>query len=341
MTNFNKYVILYTEAFWCLTEHALVKGFKLKKIFNKNVFKYGLYTLLIVVAIFSGVVIGDLYVTSLPANIDLSSFSEAELREDPQVVKALYEDAISGKKTSFSAVELYQIAEYKLSNTSRYVKVMLGDVTNSVTGNQLMHSNKLVTENEMVYQKMSPSSGGPAPTIAARINYKNNNIYLNKEGTIANKDSKEEMKISFDDSKDFIMSEEDYKNNFNTSVTTALPYIISKYTCAEGTYDKDVRLGTDGKYTFNIKITGQYLSLAAYYYAYEIRYFSGFNVLPSWKELNMIVTVDEDFNFVSIEYDETYSMLIFINAGVEDKFVDYFYYDETTINEYVQNIGTI
>ena len=82
-----------------------------------NVKNFIAYGIIILVAVITGVAIGSVYVSNIIPSVDTSSLTEATLRDEEGEIERLYNDAISGRKTSFSAIELYQIGEYKLKNT--------------------------------------------------------------------------------------------------------------------------------------------------------------------------------------------------------------------------------
>ena len=216
-----------------------------------------------------------------------------------------------------------------------------------------MLSNKIVTEEGITYLKMSPAKDPPAPSMAVKQQY----FYANPDVVILNEtrnrddilgDSIDNYRLNLDSSTVKEWSLEEYKVFFNTNPTTPLTYIVSDITCSEGLYDTNVTLGSDGTYTFKIKMNGAYASAAALYYSYEIRHFSEEVIpttpptssqLPSWKSVEMTVQVDSNFNFLNIDYVENYSVYKFgVNAGVTDRFSDVFYYDEETIQEYLELI---
>ncbi len=310
------------------------------------------------VAVVSGIAIGSIYVNGKTPSYDMSAMSEELLRGDEEEIAKLYEDAISGRKTSFSAVELYQVAEYKLKQTDRYVKVLSGQVSSGVPSlgidvTQDMLSNKIVTEEGITYLKMSPANDRVAPSMAVKQQY----FYANPDVVILNEtrnrddilgDSIENYRLDLDSSTEKVWTREQYKTFFNTDPTTPLTYIVSDITCNEGLYDTNITLGSDGTYTFKITMNGAYASAAALYYSYEIRHFSEEVIpttpptssqLPSWKSVEMTVQVDSDFNFLQIDYIENYSVYKFgMNPGVTDTFSDVFHYDEETIQEYLELI---
>ena len=313
-----------------------------------NIKNYILYGVIILVAVITGVAIGSIYVSGIVPSVDTSSLTEATLRDDEETIKKLYEDAVSGKKTTFSAVELYQIGEYKLKNTERYVKILSGKVTNQFASQspQYMKAIKTSTEDGIYYLKMSP---GTAPmAVKQRYEYaKPNEVYLNETRSNNNitGDSIETYMVNIPESNAKTISLDEYKSIFNTEPTTPLTYIVSSYTTQEGTYDKDVTLNSDNQYVFNIKMTGEYATYAAFYYSYEIAHFAGFSVptapptqddLPRWESVEITVTMNSDFTIQSIKYLEKYRVdLILNNVAVSDDFTDVFYYDDETVNKYL------
>ena len=125
-----------------------------------------------------------------------------------------------------------------------------------------------------------------------------------------------------------LYSLEEYKNTFNTVPTTALPYIISSKTCGSGS-TSPVSRTENGGYTFKISLKGSALTMAALYYSYEIKFSSNFKDPPKWVSLEMEVTIDKNFNFEKIAYNEVYKMN---KEGiglmqVRDEFVDVFHFD--------------
>lgn len=311
-----------------------------------NIKNYILYGVIILVAVITGVAIGSVYVSGIVPSVDTSNLTEATLRDDENEIAKLYEDAVSGRRTSFSAVELYQIGEYKLKNTDRYVKILSGRVESLFGITQNMKAIKTSTEDGIYYLKMSP--GTVSMAVKQRYEYDNpNEIYLNetRDKNDIKGNTVDEYYVDLDESTAKTLTLDEYKSFFNTEPTTPLTYIVSDLTTQEGTYDTNVTLNSDNQYVFNIKMTGEYATYAAFYYSYEIRHFSGDipttppkqSELPSWKSVEMTVTMDSDFNILSIHYLESYNIdtSILPNAPVNDDFEDVFYYDDETIEQYL------
>ncbi len=293
--------------------------------------KNSLSTILaLVMALVTGVSVGKIYVDNLDAGIVLD-ITEDALRETDETISSLLEKMNSGATPDdFSAVELYVIAEYNLNNSEIYYKEMTGVVTATLGITQQMRSVRLKGGNIYLYDKLSPSTSSLTPQICSRIIYNasdEDRVLVYSTGTIST-DSNSKIVGTFSNDNLVEYTMEEYKEIFNTSPTTALPYIISSITC-EGATCTDVTANGDGTYSFSITFTDTtYLSFAALNYSYEIKYSSGMDDAPQWVSMSMNVVVDSNFNFVSISYEEVYKMnapLIGWTA-VTDNFVDVFYF---------------
>ena len=328
------------------------------------------YTILALVAIVTGVAIGSIYLNTLPKGTSGFGLTEAMFRDDEKTVETLYNEAINGKKTSFSAVELYQIGEYKLKNGgASYVKVLSGDVSAGVgifKVPQQMKSIKISTSDGVYYLKMSKAESSLAPSMAVKQKYEYDNpnmVYLNetRDSNDIDGNTSEDFKLVIGEDTARNITVDEYKLIFNTSPATPLTYIISSKTTAEGNFDQNVTLNSSGQYVFKIKMTGEYATNAATYYSYEIAHFSNKEIvlppsdvtneaemqkyynkvssaLPKWQSVEIEGVMDENFNLVSLKYKEVYTVKqtvkqMEVNATVTDNFTDVFYYDQKTIDE--------
>lgn len=318
--------------------------------------KFFTYGLIVILAVTSGLVIGDLYIDTLIPLVDTFATQESEIRDDEREIAELYSDAISGKKTSFSAVELYQIAEYKLKQRDSYMKVLSGDVVSTGFG-QSLRSNKVLYNDQFYFLKMSPSSISLAPSMAVWINYEVGsdtvliNESRNRSDIIGSSPEDFDILLGRDGATEWSL--EKYKTFFKTDVNTPLTYIISDYTTSEDNYSKNVTLDENGQYCFEINMTYRYAAFAALYYSFEITHFLEANnvptvppqsssELPQWESVSIKGVVDKDFNLLTLSYEEKYSVNVPINgAKVTNTLTDTFYYDEETIEGYLESIGEL
>lgn len=292
--------------------------------------------LIVAVAVVTGLAVGKIYVDTIEP-IAVVSAKEEDLREKDSDILTWVKRANSGASvTSFSAVELYNIAEYKLFNADKYYKFMTGTVFAPMGIKQPMIGEKLHRDGKLVYTKLSPSTSSLSPSICSRIiyDYDTQMIKLNPKGTFDKTTT--EIKGVFDENNFQDYTLEKYKETFNTIPTHVLPYVISSKTCGQNKTSA-VSTNDDGTFSFRISIDGDYLALAGLYYAYEIKFSSGMQDPPKWVSLTMDVTVDSNFNFSEIKYVEVYKMNV-SGIGlmqVTDEFVDRFDFENVPAIEEV------
>lgn len=281
------------------------------------------------VALVTGVAVGKIYVDSMPANIILN-FTEAELREDDEVVKNLVERSKRSNPDDFTAVELYLIAEYNFNQKDAYYKVSSGGAKNLI-GTQTLYSRKLLRDGEFVFDNLSPGQ----INVCTRVRYTvgAETVTRNTEGKYTDSSA---TKGKWDSAYDEQYTLDEYYEKFKSKPTSGVTYLISTKTCPEDACSK-VTKTSNGNYTFTISLSGTYLTAAAFSYSYEIFYTSygildqsakDGTILPAWNDMKMTVTVDENFDFVSISYNENYKVLAFAGyQSVNDVFTETFVFD--------------
>ena len=322
----------------------------------KNFIIYGVVVLL---AVTTGLLMGELYGDSLIPLVDTFSTQEIEIRDDEKDIEKLYNDAISGKKTSFSGKELYQIAEYKLKQRDSFMKVLTGDVESMGFAHQQLRSNKVLYNNQIYYLKMSPNLNGTpmAPSMAVWMNYEigSDRILMNESRNINDitGDNKDNFNITLGRDGATEWSLEKYRSFFKTDITTPLTYIISDFTCGKGSYDDNITLNENGQYVFEINLSYEFAAYAALYYSFEITHFLEANTiptvppqsssdLPQWESVSITGVMDSEFNLISLSYVEKYRVdQVIKGAPVTNTLVDNFYYDEETITSYLESIGEL
>ena len=289
------------------------------------------------VAVVTGVAVGKIFVDqNVPAAVVTGT--AADYKDSDASILALVAKADGGESVeSFSAVELFEIAEYKLSKQNHY-RIMTGDVDTNTFGivvNQYQQTERLFRDGVSVVNKLSPSDGGVAPDVCAQTicNTNTGKIKINLKGSFENKDKRriELLKAKFQESDFVYYTEEEYTKEFSCSSSELLPYVISSLTCGQGTYDKSPKKNSDGTYSFEIKMSGDHLAAAGIYYSKEINYSAGVATFVGWDSLVMNVTIDKNFNFLSISYLEKYLMKHNTTGAkpvVTNNFVDKFFYGE-------------
>ncbi len=312
-------------------------------LFNKKIMSY---ILIFAIAAVTGLAVGKIYVDNLEAPSTVSA-EESSLRDADSTIREWVDRAEGGASVdSFTVVQLYNIAEYKLTHSEDYYsgkfyKLMTGVVNAPMGIKQQMRSEKFYDNGTFLYNKLSPSTSSLAPAICSRVVYDKNSgvIKINPKGTFV--DGADVITGVFDANNYVDYTMEEYKAIFNTEPSTVMPYIISTITCGQNKVSP-VTKNADGTYSFSIAIDGDYLALAALYYSYEIKFSSGMADPPKWVSLNMDITIDENFNFVGIDYTEVYKMNV-SGIGmmtVTDEFSDQFFFG-TDVPNFVDEIKEV
>lgn len=281
------------------------------------------------VALVTGIAVGKLYVDSIPANI-VVNMTEAELRDSNADVEKLVKKSKSSRPDSFSAVELYQIAEYNFDQKAAYYKSVSGYAKNMV-GKQTLRSFSIFRDGQYLYNNLSP---GQIDVITKITHTKGTDIV--KRNTAGKWANGSKTKGSWNDADDEEYTIAEFTKKFNKHPLANITYVISSKTCPKNSASKVTKMA-NGNWTFTINLSGNFLTAAAVHYSYEIFYTSygvltaeakRDKILPAWDEMKMTVVVDENFDFVSIDYDEKYSVNTkFGYQKVNDVFREEFFFD--------------
>ena len=290
--------------------------------------------IVVLVALFSGYLVGRIYVDSIqPAAV--VNATESDLREKSEKVQELCKKADGGASvSSFSAVELYLIAEHKLNTADSFHKQTLGTIKQTA-GVLNQQTDKLKRDGKYVFNKYSPGKVifGIDTEVCSRTvyDYSTEITKVNPKGSFTNKETLGQYTASFNDNNWTTYDVAAYQEEFGTHPTTPNPYIISSVTCSGATVSA-VTKTADGDYAFSIKLSGDMLTLSALYYSKEIA-FSGGMGEPKWVSLEMTVVIGSDFNFKTISYVEEYKVKAPVVGWtpVVDKFTDVYNFDLATM----------
>lgn len=319
------------------SEHRGLSKIKalLAAIFAKKIVSVAV---VLVLALTTGYCVGRIYVAGLEPVLKINA-SEEELRQSEEEVENLVQKSKTSKPTNFTALEAYLVAEYNLNHAESFYKIMTGTVVAMGIVNQNMKCEKIKLGDYYIYSKMSPSSLSVSNICSQVVfNQKTGDIKINNNGSFTSANG-------FDISADFKeenfkhYTREEYKQIYNTNPENVMPYIISSATCSQNKFSPVVE-NNNGTFSFSIAIDGAQLALAALCYSYDIKFSSNLTNPPDWISLNMDVTVDENFNFVSVGYKEVYKMSYqFLNPTVTDTFLDVFHFEQENIPTLQQVAG--
>lgn len=303
-----------------------------------------------VVALISGIAVGKIFV-SMSSVAPSVSGTAMDYQDKSSDIETLYKRSVNGASvSSFSAVELYEIADYRLRHANAYYRVMGGNVVANAMGinvNQVQSTYRWYKDGVYVTNKLSPSTSSMAPAVKLRVVYDSNtkSVRMNQTGEFQSTDLP--ITAVYDDSKDEVYTEEQYLNKYYAQNGTpvisslseaAMPYIVSSLTCSQNTYDKTAKSNGDGTYTFSISMSDDHLNVAGMVYAKEINISAEVATFVRWKTLEMKVTIDANFNFKEISYTEVYQMKhksTGVLSTVTNKFVDKFSFESVPALEEV------
>jgi len=285
------------------------------------------------IAIVTGVAVGKIFVdTSVVAQSISGTYRDYQ--DSDEDIAALVKKSHSAMPSSFSAYEVFEIAQYKLYNSENFYAVMQGFVTPSMGSKQNQVTTAVKTGNNFVMNKLSP--GGVIVgidtnvTVLTKYDISAGKVSVNAKGTWTDR-GKTTMSATYDDATAVNYTLAEYEDKFGKQPTMAILYVVSSITCGQGNYTA-VKKDGDGNYTFSVTITDSHLYAAGIYYAKDVEFSSGGK--PAWKSLTITAIVDSNFNFKSIRYQDSYVMsMMSVNATVVDDFTQKFYFDLDSIPE--------
>lgn len=304
--------------------------------------------LLAVLAAFTGVALGYMYVGQIDPDIILA-YTEADLREDNDYIESLYASSVigGGYKTvnDFNKVENFLIAEYKFNHSVNAQKKQLGllKVNAPVIGVVEQYLISYKTKIEDFYQTIQISKSSMAQ-VANMVNYYDDiqtlysctgdNIYL--DTSIA--DPVTSLSADFSSNKLSETSLEQYVEESKTSPKTLLQFVISTKTVSS--YNEKAKLNSDGYYELSFEgssdgSTGANSQAMAVYYVYEIVKTGGSLVAgtPKYTGVNITYQITDTWDFVCSNATENYTIAVSIggqklNSSITSNFEEWFFYGD-------------
>ena len=308
----------------------LVKAKKYKKLFGM--------VAVCLIALVTGVAVGKIFVdTSVVAQSVSGTYRDYQ--DSDSDIEALVNKSKTAmpNSNSFNAYQVFEIAQYNLYHSENFYTVMKGSVdAGSLGGIQNQITTSAKTGNTFVMNKLSPGRIVPIVdidtnvTVLTKYEIGSSTVSLNAKGDWVSRDM-DTMSATYDDATTVSYSLDEYEEKFKKLPTMPILYVVSSKTCGQGTYSA-VEKDSDGNYTFDITITGDYLYAAGIYYAKDVEFSSG--GLPAWQSLKITAKVDQKFNFKSIRYEDCYVMsMMSVKATVRDDFTQNIYFDLDSIPE--------
>ena len=316
---------------------------KKKRSFKRRVLNKCIFALC---AIVTGVGLGSWYYTnvlssSLDWNTYLQQLSEYESRQDKTLDSAFKKilndnysetdmsnfEIIASEKgitpQDLSLAENYQLANYNFENADQYLIQGNGQIKTIAT--QSIYSEKKYDGN--TYQSISISNGLMKIAEIAQMN-KNQTSVTTIKGQITSNQS-----ADWNGERNTYLPT-NYKNLTGGLPNTSQNFIIADQTVSNS-LDGEVEIieNEDGSkyYQFTMVLDPIYSVLN---YINQIKYTSNLSSYPEFSSIKQVVTIDENWNFVSICSTEIYSIVAFgMKNSCTGTLDNYFYFDQDVLIE--------
>lgn len=309
-----------------------------RKILNKCIFA--------LCAIITGVGLGSWYYKNvLSSNLDwnyyLQHLSEYEAYENDTLDIAMgkifgdnySEQDIQNFETiahqkgitpqDLSLAENYQLANYNFENAARYLIQGTGEI--KTIASQSIYSEKKFDGN--TYQSISISNGLMKIAEIAQMN-KNKSTVTTTKGQITSNQSADWN----GEQKNYLP--QNYKDLTGGLPNTSQNFIISNQTVTNSMENQiEVIENEDGSkyYQFKMILDPIYSVLN---YINQIKYTSNLSSYPEFSNIEQVVTIDENWNFVSICSVEVYTIVAFgMKNSCTGTLDNYFYFNQDVIIE--------
>lgn len=297
-------------------------------------------------AIVTGVGLGSWYYTnvlssSLDWNTYLQQLSEYESRQNETLDSAFKKilndnysetdmsnfEIIASEKgitpQDLSLAENYQLANYNFENADQYLIQGNGQIKTIAT--QSIYSEKKYDGN--TYQSISISNGLMKIAEIAQMN-KNQTSVTTIKGQITSNQS-----ADWNGERNTYLPT-NYKNLTGGLPNTSQNFIIADQTVSNS-LDGEVEIieNEDGSkyYQFTMVLDPIYSVLN---YINQIKYTSNLSSYPEFSSITQVVTIDENWNFVSICSTEVYSIVAFgMKNSCTGTLDNYFYFDQDVLIE--------
>lgn len=316
---------------------------KKKRSFKRRVLNKCIFALC---AIVTGVGLGSWYYTnvlssSLDWNTYLQQLSEYESRQNETLDSAFKKilndnysetdmsnfEIIASEKgitpQDLSLAENYQLANYNFENADQYLIQGNGQIKTIAT--QSIYSEKKYDGN--TYQSISISNGLMKIAEIAQMN-KNQTSVTTIKGQITSNQS-----ADWNGERNTYLPT-NYKNLTGGLPNTSQNFIIADQTVSNS-LDGEVEIieNEDGSkyYQFTMVLDPIYSVLN---YINQIKYTSNLSSYPEFSSITQVVTIDENWNFVSICSTEVYSIVAFgMKNSCTGTLDNYFYFDQDVLIE--------
>lgn len=252
------------------------------------------FTVILILSVFSGFFLGNYYSKNFGRNVEAVTISEETVR-GKDVTNALKK--ASGKNPSqLTATENFVLAEYYLNQKTSVKRVVTGTIT-AAGINQSLFSEKIVHNGQVYSSKISASSMVKVAEV-----YKHNlgtdviDVY---KGSVTSATT-----ADFPTAPSSSMNMEQYKASFGSVPERFVTYVVGTKTVIN---ESAVTKNQAGNYVATLQLDTTY---AVMNYVYEIKTTAGSSKLPYFKSVKITYEIDENWNLIKINTEESYDVSI-------------------------------
>lgn len=211
-----------------------------------------------------------------------------------------------------SAANNFAIAEYHASLASSWSAVGEGQIKTIIT--QSMYSEKKFDGEKYTFVSISNSS---------MVKVANCDEFIKGGKNVSSYSGKNSTANSAEWSKNKEQSLEDYLDAVGTSPTAIQPYIISDKTilsASEISYDAE-----QNHYTFTIELD---TVTSVINYVKQVKFTGGLQSYPKFNKISQTITIDGEWNLVSIEINDQYDAVVGIKASCTGYLKNYYTFNQ-------------
>lgn len=298
---------------------------KKKKSLKRRILNKAIFALC---AIVTGVFLGSWYYANvLSTNMDWNSYllqlDEYEAKEEQTLNSALAKISNSQDATplDLTLAENYQLANHNFENAEKFLLQGTGKVL-TITEQKIYSEKKY---DGQTYQSISISSGLMKIAEIAQMNKTKTSVTTIKGQVTSDKTA------DWNGERNTYLAK-DYKNLTGGLPSTSQNFIIAEQTVSNS-LDGEITLieNEDGSkyYQFTMTLDPIYSVLN---YINQIKYTSSLSSYPEFSSITQVVTIDENWNFVSICSTEIYSIVAYgMKNSCTGTLDNYFYFDQDVV----------
>ena len=294
--------------------------------------------ILVFLGIFTGSGLGVWYFNSIMGSmVDYSQFDESEYIVSPhEVIDGIEErfgftvsndqfffteaEARGITPADLTPVENFILAEYKATFASSFHIVGNGNVRALGLVSQPVYSEKNFDGNHYTFESLSRGTVTVGRCAIMKRGGQNVRFYSSWN---------EAVHEDYADWSDYV----DYKNEGYIALSGSTPdgvqsYIVSGKTIISQNDSSVIKYDqASGNYTFSFDLDPL---TSVIRYAKQVQQTSGLDSAPAFRSVSQTVTIDEDWNFVTISVEEVYSVFFGISVTCNGSLTSNFVFDDIT-----------